>query len=173
MYATFKDKDFNFPDSYAALLSRVGNKSSAWRVQKSEQVNYYVTNPPSEYSISLNNIGSFNATQGKIFTCLKPYQNGVLAPIGGVSEFSIAFSIISGAEGTIGVAESGAFNPSGNLGSDGEKLSCSGTYETTTGIYKDIILVNSSVIETSFQLVDPALLVFNLLSAKSVNKCQH
>ena len=137
---------------------------------KSEQVNYYVTNPPSEYSISLNNIGSFNATQGKIFTCLKPYQNGVLAPIGGVSEFSIAFSIISGAEGTIGVAESGTFNPSGNLGSDGEKLSCSGTYETTTGIYKDIILVNSSVIETSFQLVDPALLVFSLLSAKTVNK---
>ena len=90
---------------------------------KSEQVNYYVTNPPSEYSISLNHIGSFNATQGKIFTCLKPYQNGVLAPIGGVSEFSIAFSIISGAEGTIGVAESGTFNPSGNLGSDGEKLS--------------------------------------------------
>ena len=68
---------------------------------KSEQVNYYVTNPPPEYSISLNNIGSFNATQGKIFTCLKPYQNGVLAPIGGVSEFSIAFSIISGAEGTM------------------------------------------------------------------------
>ena len=34
---------------------------------------------------------------------------------------------------------------------------------------QDIILVNASVIEPSFQLVDPALLVFNL-SAKTVNK---
>ena len=135
-----------------------------------EQINYYVNKPPSEYSISLNNTGSFNATQGKIFTCLKPYQNGVLAPIGGISEFSIAFSIISGAEGTIGVSESGTFNPSGNLSSDGTKLSCSGTYETNTGIYKDIILVNSSLIEASFQLADPTLLIFKLLSAKTVDK---
>lgn len=137
---------------------------------KPEQDNFYVTKPPSEYSINLNNIGNFNATQGKIFTCLRPFQNGFLAPISGISEFSIAFSIISGEEGTIGVSESGTFNPSGNLGSDGKKLSCSGTYETTTGIYKDIISVNSSLIETSFLLADSTQLIFKLLAAKTVKK---
>ena len=137
---------------------------------KKVEINYYVTKPPAEYSSSLNNVGSFNASQGKIFTCLIPYTNGVLSPIDGVSEFSIAFNIISGADGKIGVSESGTFNSAGNLGSDGARLSCSGSYETTTGIYKDTILVNSSLIETSFQLIDPTMLEFNLLSAKTLDK---
>ena len=137
---------------------------------KKVEINYYVTKPPAEYSSSLNNVGSFNASQGKIFTCLMPYTNGVLSPIDGVSEFSIAFNIISGADGKIGVSESGTFNSAGNVGSDGARLSCSGSYETTTGIYKDTILVNSSLIETSFQLIDPTMLAFNLLSAKTLDK---
>ena len=137
---------------------------------KNVEINYYVTKPPADYSSSLNNVGSFNAGQGKIFTCLQPYTNGILSPIDGVSEFSIAFTIISGTDGKIGVSESGTFNPAGNIGSDGARLSCSGSYETTTGIYKDTILINSSLVETSFQLIDPTLLAFNLLSAKTLNK---
>ena len=57
----------------------------------------------------------------------------MLAPIGGVSEFSIAFSIISGTEGTIGVAESGSFNPFGNLGSDGENYLAAAPMKQLTG----------------------------------------
>ena len=134
------------------------------------EINYYVTKPPADYAVSLNNVGNFNAVQGKIFTCLKPYANDILSPIGGVSEFSIAFYIISGAEGTIGVSESGVFNAEESLGSDGAKLSCSGSYETTTGIYKDTILINSSMVETNFKLIDPSLLTFGLISAKTLEK---
>ena len=137
---------------------------------KNIEINYYVTKPPAEYYSSLNNVGNFNSNQGKIFTCLKPYTNGVLSPIDGVSEFSVAFNIISGADGSIGVSESGIFNSTGNLGSDGARLSCSGSYETTTGIYNDTILINSSLVETSFQLIDSTTLVFNLLTAKTLDK---
>ena len=137
---------------------------------KEAEINHYVTKPPSEFAVALNNVGNFNAIESRIFTCLKPYQNDILSPIDGVSEFSIAFQIISGAEGTIGVSESGVFNSEGNIGSDGARLSCSGSYETTTGIYKDTILINSSLVETSFQLIDPTLLTFNLLSAKTLDK---
>ena len=137
---------------------------------KEAEINHYVTKPPSEFAVGLNNVGNFNAIEGRIFTCLKPYENDVLSPIDGVSEFSIAFHIISGAEGTIGVSESGVFNSEGNIGSDGARLSCSGSYETTTGIYKDTILINSSLVETSFQLIDSTLLEFNLLSTKTLDK---
>ena len=106
---------------------------------KEAEINHYVTKPPSAYAAALNNVGNFNAIEGRIFTCLKPYQNDVLSPIDGVSEFSIAFHIISGAEGTIGLSESGIFNSEGNIGSDGARLSCSGSYETTTGIYLSLI----------------------------------
>ena len=58
---------------------------------KEAEINHYVTKPPSEYAAALNNVGNFNAIEGRIFTCLKPYQNDVLSPIDGVSEFSIAF----------------------------------------------------------------------------------
>ena len=137
---------------------------------KNIEINFYVTKPPVEYPSSLNNVGNFNANQGKIFTCLQPYTNGVLSPIDGVSEFSVAFNIISGVDGRIGVSESGIFNSRGNLGSDGARLSCSGSYETTTGIYNDTILINSSLVEISFQLIDSTILTFNLLSAKTLGK---
>ena len=137
---------------------------------KNIEINYYVTKPPAEYSSNLNNVGNFNANQGKIYTCLQPYTNGILSPIDGVSEFAIAFNIISATDGRIGVYESGVFNSAGNVGSDGARLSCSGSYETTTGIYTDTILINSSLVETSFQLIDSTILAFNLLSADTIAK---
>ena len=121
---------------------------------KNIEINYYVTKPPAEYSSNLNNVGNFNANQGKIYTCLQPYTNGILSPIDGVSEFAIAFNIISATDGRIGVYESGAFNSVGNVGSNGARLSCSGSYETTTGIYTDTILINSSLVENDKDFID-------------------
>ena len=133
---------------------------------------FYITQPPVGYALNLNNIGAYNASEGKIFTCLKAYTNGVLSPINGNSQFAIAFSIVSGAEGIIGVSDSNVFNPENPLGSDGLILSCSGSYETTTGVYSDTILVGSSLLKVSFNLLDASLLTFKLSSSETLQKSQ-
>tara|TARA_B100000902_G_C27161938_1_gene839183 strand:+ start:416 stop:970 length:555 start_codon:yes stop_codon:yes gene_type:complete len=133
---------------------------------------FYITQPPVGYALNLNNIGAYNASEGKIFTCLKPYNNGVLSPINGNSQFAIAFNIVSGSEGIIGVSDSNVFNPANPLGSDGLILSCSGSYETTTGVYSDTILVGSSLLKVSFNLLDASLLTFKLSSSEALQKSQ-
>ena len=90
----------------------------------------YITQPPVGYALNLNNIGAYNSSEGNIFTCLKPYTNGVLSTINGDSKFAIAFNIVSGSEGIIGLSDSHVFSPKNPLGSDGLILSCSGSYET-------------------------------------------
>jgi hypothetical protein len=132
----------------------------------------YITQPPVGYALNLNNIGAYNSSEGNIFTCLKPYTNGVLSTINGDSQFAIAFNIVSGSEGIIGLSDSHVFSPKNPLGSDGLILSCSGSYETTTGVYSDIILVGSSLLKVSFDLLDASLFTFKLSSSETLQKSQ-
>ena len=101
----------------------------------------YFTAPPQGFGLSENNIGGYNAAQEKIYTCISAYTDNVLTPISGQTEFAIAFGVVSLSEAVIGITDTGAFNPDNQVGSDGEKLSCSGKYETTTQMYEDTILV--------------------------------
>lgn len=132
--------------------------------------NLFVTEPPEGYALELNNIGSYNSSEGRIFTCLSPYTDGVLVPISGITEFGISFSIVSVSDAIIGVADSTSFNTNNLTGSDGKRLSCSGSYETTTGIYQDIVLVGADLLRVSFQLLDPTLLTFKLAAAETLEK---
>ena len=104
----------------------------------------YFTAPPQGFGLSENNIGGYNAAQEKIYTCISAYTDNVLTPISGQTEFAIAFGVVSLSEAVIGITDTGAFNPDNQAGSDGEKLSCSGKYETTTQVYEDTILVGES-----------------------------
>ena len=98
----------------------------------------YFTAPGWVFGISENNIGKYNAAQEKIYTCISPYTNNVLTPISGQTEFAIAFEVVSLSEAVIGITDTGVFNPDNQTGADGEQLSCSGKYETTTQMYEDI-----------------------------------
>jgi len=70
------------------------------------------------------------------------------------------------AEATVQIAKFREFNLSGALNENGQAPDCSGTFETTTGVYTDTISVDGSTIETSWQLLDPARLKFGLTRSK-------
>ena len=128
----------------------------------------YFTAPPQGFGLSENNIGGYNAAQEKIYTCISAYTNNVLTPISGETEFAIAFGVVSLSEAVIGIADTGAFNPDNQIGSDGEKLSCSGKYETTTQMYEDTILVGASPMRVTFSLLDADLFTFKLATAETL-----
>ena len=66
------------------------------------------------------------------------------------------------AEATVQIVKFREFNLSRALNKNGQTPDCSGTFETTTGVYTDTISVDGSTIETSWKLLDTAMLKFGL-----------
>ena len=127
--------------------------------------------PPVSLRLGINNIGSFSERDGIIYTCIRVLENGEKSEIGGSSLFDIAFEISSSLEGKIRVIKSRPFNANNFLTKFYEKPDCSGIFETTTGIYTDIIAAGDSIIETTWSLIDPTNLIlkldiFKVLTAK-------
>ena len=65
-------------------------------------------------------------------------------------------------EATVQIVKFREFNLSGALNKNGQTPDCSGTFEMATGVYTDTISVDGGTIETSWKLLDPAMLKFGL-----------
>lgn len=129
---------------------------------------YSGVSPPNSLQIKVNNIGHYNVNDGIIYSCLRALQAGKLVSINGTQQFDIGFEISSEVEGKIRVAKSRPFNPTNALTKYNEQPDCSGTYEMTSGIYSDTILINNSVFQASFKLTNTETLELELLSITSV-----
>ena len=86
----------------------------------------------------------------------------------GIGQFDIGFTIVSLDEGTVQVTKFREFNVIGALNENVELPDCSGKFETTTGIYTDIIEVGDSVLGTTFSLTDPTNLILTLQSYETI-----
>jgi Leucine-rich repeat (LRR) protein len=132
--------------------------------------------PNSTLSLTLNNIGVYEASTGLISSCVKIYTNNEISDIEGIAKFDILFNLLNDISGAIRYAGSRPFNTIEKLTLDKKVPDCSGKYETTTNIYSDTIEtrlatdlfgVSLPIIKTfnvSFQLIDAANLTFRLLS---------
>ena len=86
----------------------------------------------------------------------------------GISEFDIGLTIVSLDEGTVQITTFREFNVIGALNENVELPDCSGKFETTTGIYTDIIVAGDSVLDTTWNLIDPTNLILKLDSFKEL-----
>ena len=82
----------------------------------------------------------------------------------GISEFDIGLTIVSLGEATVQITQYREFNTIGALNENVELPDCSGKFETTTSVYTDIIEVGDSVLETTWNLIDPTNLILKLSS---------
>ena len=143
---------------------------------------YNGVTPDSSLGLSLNNIGSYDAADSKIYTCLRAFTNDLPASVGGISEFDITLTIVSLDEGTVQIDKLREFNIIGALNENIELPDCSGKFETTTGVYTDTIetklylnLLGNSLsvpviktFEMTFSLIDPANLILKLEDYKEL-----
>ena len=133
---------------------------------------YFSGVPASEdYDIDTNNIGVFEPNESAIFSCLKLTTDGIPTALNGISEFDVRFDVLSLEEGTVQVAANRAFNIIGAktlpLFIETENAltpDCSGTFENATGVYTDLVKSGSSVLNTSWSLIDAENLILKINS---------
>ena len=130
---------------------------------------YNGVTPDAELGLEINNISVFLNSDATVYACLKVTSDGLASgypgfPVSGdgSSEYDVGLTVVSLADLTVKISKLREFNQSGALNELGFTPDCSGVFETTSGIYTDIIKVDNEVLETKWELVGPDQLIFQL-----------
>ena len=129
---------------------------------------YFGVTPDSKLGLVFNNIGFFSPGDAAIYSCTRLSADGLASSANGISQFDIGLKVVSLADATVQITKSREFNAIGALNEEAQFPDCSGIFETTTGLYTDIIQVNTSVFETVWHLIDSTKLILKLLSSKEL-----
>ena len=78
------------------------------------------------------------------------------------------WEVVSLFEVTVQITKSRELNAIGALNENDQTSDYSGIFETTTGVYTEFIQPNTSVLETTWGLIDPTNLVLKLDSFKEL-----
>jgi len=129
---------------------------------------YNGVTPDSSFGLAFNNIGVLNASDAKIYVCLRIFTEGLPSSVNDISQFDMGLEVVSLSEVTVQITKFREFNAIGALNEDGQTPDCSGKFETTTGVYTDIIQTSTSVLETTWTLIDSTNLILKLDSFKEL-----
>ena len=129
---------------------------------------YSGVTPDTSLGLAFNNIGIFNSSDATIYACLRLFTNGLASSSNGISQFDIGLKVVSLSDLTVQITKSREFNTIGALNEKVQAPDCSGIFETTTGLYTDIIQANSSVLETVWSLIDSTKLILKLISSNEL-----
>ena len=129
---------------------------------------YNGVTPDSSYGLEFNNVGVLNSSDATIYVCLRIFTEGLPSSVNGVSQFDMGLKVASLSDATVQITKFREFNAISALNEKGQTPDCSGKFETTTGVYTDIIQTDSSVLETTWNLIDPTNLILKLDSFKEL-----
>jgi hypothetical protein len=122
--------------------------------------------PDPALKTGLNNIGLLTEADMTIQSCVRIFNAGQPASVDGLSHIDLVFNITDMAQGMIQIVRSRAFNSSATPTVLRQQPVCSGEFEVTTGLYKDVIQVGTQTFATVFQLIDDAGLRLVLREAR-------
>lgn len=129
---------------------------------------YNGSTPDPSLGLAFNNIGVLNSSDSTIYTCLGLFSNGLPSSANGISQFDIGLQVVSASDATVQITKSREFNIIGALNENAQSPDCSGVFETTRGLYTDIIKVSNSILETTWTLIDANNLILKLTSSKDL-----
>ena len=134
-------------------------------------------NPDPSLGLPFNNIGNYDFSKKILSSCLRLLKDGEIFNYSGISNLEVNFAVVSDELGILKLANSRGFNPLNLVNEQGEPPACSGTFETTSNIYTDVVkstftlsglrdmeikIVN--IFEMKFRLFDGENLLFRLES---------
>jgi hypothetical protein len=163
---TFKATDDDGASSITTATITVA--SPAYEPTKEWPSPYNGVTPDSSYGLAFNNVGVLNSADATIYVCLRIFTDGLPSSVNGVSQFDMGLEVVSLSEVTVQITKSREFNAISALNEKGQLPDCSGVFETTTGVYTDIIQTDTSVLETTWSLIDPTNLILKLDSFKEL-----
>jgi len=152
----------NTTDAFLAPVATISNPSQTFIPTEEWPSPYNGVTPDSSFRLAFNNIGVLNASDAKIYVCLRIFTDGSPSSVNGISQFDMGLEVVSLSEVTVRITKFREFNAIGALNEDGQTPDCSGKFETTTGVYTDIIQTDTSVLETTWSLIDPTNLILKL-----------
>ncbi len=124
--------------------------------------------PPDKLNLRVNNIGVYDALDGLLYSCLQLTNRGEINSLRGTSQFDVAFVVSDASAGEIKLLSYREFNLAKVLNRKFEFPDCSGNYEISTGVYSDIVQVNTLIYEFDFQLANSLTNEFVLVSSKNI-----
>ena len=157
---TFKATDDDGTSSITTATITVA--SPAYEPTEEWPSPYNGVTPDSSYGLEFNNVGVLNSADATIYVCLRIFTDGLPSAVNGVSQFDMGLKVASLSEATVQITKFREFNAISALNEGGQTPDCSGKFETTTGVYTDIIQTDSSVLETTWNLIDPTNLILKL-----------
>ena len=129
---------------------------------------YNGVTPDLSYGLEFNNVGVLNSSDTTIYVCLRIFTDGLPSSVSGISQFDMGLKVVSLSDATVQITKFREFNAIGALNENAQSPDCSGKFETTTGIYTDIIAVGDGILETTWSLIDPTNLILKLDSFKEL-----
>ena len=126
--------------------------------------------PPDKLNLGVNNVGVYDGLEGLLYSCLRLTNRGEVSSLLGVSQFDVAFVVSDASAGKIKLVNYREFNLKKVLNKNLELPDCSGIYEISTGVYSDIVQVNSLIYEFDFELANSLTNEFVLVSSKNIYK---
>jgi len=121
---------------------------------------------PEKYNLNVNSVGVILVDKARLHSCVKIYANSIPAKVAGMHEIDVTFDIVSIEQGIIRLILYRAFAES--MAVNNSRPDCSGSFDTTTGLYRDFIKVENQLYDTVFKLVDEGRLEFILTSGNEV-----
>ena len=165
---TFKAMDDDGASSTAKVTITIS--APTYTATKEWPSPYNGVTPSSSLNLSTNNIGIFNSNDSIIYTCLGLYTDGFQSSSNGISQFDIGLEVVSLGDATVRIVKFREFNEVDALNENEEMPDCSGKFETKTGVFSDIIKAGTSILDTSWSLIDSGNLILKLMSSKELNK---
>jgi hypothetical protein len=163
---TFKATDDGGTSS--TTTAKITVASPAYEPTKEWPSPYNGVTPDLSYGLAFNNVGVLNSADATIYVCLRIFTDGLPSAVNGVGQFDMGLEVVSLSDATVQITKFREFNSNGALNENGQTPDCSGIFETTTGVYTDIIQTDTSVFETTWNLIDPTNLIFKLDSFKEL-----
>jgi hypothetical protein len=163
---TFKATDDDGTSSITTATITVA--SPAYEPTEEWPSPYNGVTPDSSYGLEFNNVGVLNSADATIYVCLRIFTDGLPSAVNGVSQFDMGLKVASLSEATVQITKFREFNAISALNEGGQTPDCSGKFETTTEVYTDIIQTDSSVLETTWNLIDPTNLILKLDNFKEL-----
>lgn len=154
--------DNNVPSSVSVSSSAIHQ----YRPTRDWMVAFPGVAPDPALKTGLNNIGLLTETDMTIQSCVRILNAGKPASVDGLSHIDLVFNITDMAQGIIQIVKSRAFNTAATPTVLRQQPVCSGEFEVTTGLYKDVIKVGTQTYATLFQLIDEAGLRLALRDAR-------
>lgn len=152
----------NVPESVTVASSAVHQ----YRPTRDWMVAFPGVAPDPALQTGLNNIGLLTEADMTIQSCVRILNAGQPAMVDGLSHIDLVFNITDMGQGIIQIVRSRAFNSSATPTVLRQQPVCSGEFEVTTGLYKDVIKFGTQTFATVFQLIDEAALRLALREAR-------